>query len=106
MKKYMNKATAKRAAANLIVTMSLIVGMYADPKTDINEKINTWGGSLWDIAQVLLKWGGIVSFVCLGIYLYFTNDETGAKKAKIGMAVAFLAALIGTMAKSFVGIFS
>lgn len=96
----------KRTITNLIVAMSLVEIAFATPETtEIKNKIDTWGGSFWDIAQTLLKWGGIVSFICLGIYLYFTNDEQGAKKAKIGLAVSFFAALIGTMAKSFVGIF-
>lgn len=108
MKKKINKTAVKKTIMNFIVTISLVEIALADNETSetaIKNKIDSWGGSFWDIAQSLLKWGGIVSFVCLGLYLYFTNDEQGAKKAKIGLAVSFFAALVGVMAKSFVGIF-
>lgn len=64
----------------------------------IVSKIDSWGNFAVEILLAIVKWGGIIAFIGLAIFLYFNNDETGAKRAKIAMAIIFAATFIAWFA--------
>ena len=87
----MNKKKRTLILTAIFVTLNYTVAFAGGGSGDVVTNINLWGQKFVDIFLTLLKWGGIISFSSLGIWLLFNNDETNAKKLKIALAINIVA---------------
>jgi|SRR3989339_769716 len=79
----------------IIHTITFLVAQsFGADINEVTKKIEEWQNSLIVIIKSLVKFGGIISLIGLAVFLYFNNDEVGAKKAKQAFAIILFATFI------------
>lgn len=91
--------------AMLIIVSSMILTYADDAVAQIEAKVDSWGDQFVKIGLIFMKWGGTFSFLGLMGYLFISNDEAGIKRAKWGVAITFIAAVVGWASQILGGIF-
>lgn len=95
----MNKTKITTAITTAITLFSATIVQASGGSGDVGVAIDTWGNTFIGLALKVLRWGGIFSFIGLGTWLLLNNDETAAKRLKLGVIIALSAIFIGWFAQ-------